>query len=201
MTLVVGKQEKAYVLHKDLLCFYSDYFRAAFDGSFKEAAERKLRIPDVEENVFERVQLWLYTRNLQLPTQDPKIFEVLVNLWIFGDQHQIPLLQNQVMDKFLAECEAADNIASYLIGTVYAKTVSGSPLRKAFIEVVAWTMEIESDSGTFIGTGQHECWPKESLIDLVLAINQARMNRIVRFPDLPKRHKCFFHVHAKEEHC
>lgn len=63
MTLIVGKKKKAYTLHKDLLCFYSDYFRAAFNGSFKEAAERKLELPNVEEHIFEGAQLWLYTRN------------------------------------------------------------------------------------------------------------------------------------------
>ncbi|KAG9701057.1 hypothetical protein KCU95_g413, partial [Aureobasidium melanogenum] len=201
VTLLVGKQEKAYVLHKDLLCFYSDYFRAAFDGPFKEAAERKLRLPDVEKDVFERVQLWLYTRNIQLPDNESEVFEILVDLWIFGDQHQIPLLQNRVMDEFFDRCEAADNIASYLIGTVYAKTLAGSLLRKAFIEIVAWTMEIEPASGTFINPGQLEYWTKESLMDLVLAINQARMSKTVRFPDLPRRHKCFFHIHGKGERC
>ncbi|KAK6005766.1 hypothetical protein QM012_007408 [Aureobasidium pullulans] len=201
VTLVVGNQEKAYILHKDLLCFYSDYFRAAFDGPFREAAERKLRLPDVEESVFERVQLWLYTRNLQLPTDETEIFEILIDLWIFGDQHQIPLLQNRVMDEFFDRCEAADSIASYLIEKVYAKTLAGSPLRKAFIEVVAWAMTIEPESGTFICPGQDNYWTKESLVDLVLAINRARLSKTVKFNELPRRHKCFFHVHAKDEHC
>lgn len=201
VTLIVGKHDKAYVLHKDLLCFYSDYFRAAFDGPFKEAAERKLRLPDVEENVFDRVQLWLYTRNLQLPTDDSDIFEILVDLWIFGDQHQIPLLQNRVMDELFDRCEAADSVASYLIGTVYAKTLAGSPLRKAFIEIVAWSMKIEPDAGIFICPEQSEYWTKDSLIDLVFAINQARLSKTVSYPDLPRRPKCFFHIHGKDEHC
>lgn len=155
----------------------------------------------MEENVFDRVQLWLYTRNLQLPTDDSDIFEILVDLWIFGDQHQMPLLQNRVMDELFDRCEAADSVASYLIGTVYAETLAGSPLRKAFIEIVAWSMKIEPDAGTFICPEQSEYWTKESLIDLVFAINQARLSKTVSFPDLPRRHKCFFHIHNKDERC
>lgn len=47
--LIVGPKKKAYTLHKELLCFYSDYFRAAFNGSFKEATERKIEVPSVEQ--------------------------------------------------------------------------------------------------------------------------------------------------------
>lgn len=51
-------------MHLDLLCFYSDYFRAAFQGSFKEASERKMELLGVTKDVFERLQVWLYTRRL-----------------------------------------------------------------------------------------------------------------------------------------
>ncbi|KAH0009655.1 hypothetical protein KCU78_g10623, partial [Aureobasidium melanogenum] len=201
VNLIVGKNKKAYTLHKDLLCFYSNYFRAAFNGSFKEAAERKLELPDVEKHVFEAVQLWLYTRKLQKPTEISRCYEFLVGLWIFGDQHQVPLLQNQVMDEIFAIHKATKSISSHLVGTIYAKTLAGSPLRKAFIEIIAWTVGIEPTPGTFLTDGHSQYWTSESFIDLVLAINQSRLSKTVKFPDLPKRDKCFFHVHGKDEHC
>ena len=61
VTLVVGSEKKAYNVHIGLLSFYSDYFRAAFQGSFKEAIERKMELPGVTKDVFERFQVWLYT--------------------------------------------------------------------------------------------------------------------------------------------
>lgn len=57
MTIIVGKEKKAYNLHKDLLCFYSDYFRAALNGNFKEAAEGKLELPNVTISIFEAFQV------------------------------------------------------------------------------------------------------------------------------------------------
>lgn len=46
MTVEVGPDKTAFKIHKDLLVFYSDYFRGAFNGSFQEAVEGKLSLPD-----------------------------------------------------------------------------------------------------------------------------------------------------------
>ncbi|KAI4850205.1 hypothetical protein E4T44_02886 [Aureobasidium sp. EXF-8845] len=44
VTLVTGAAKVQYTLHKGLLCFYSDFFRAALNGSFKEASVLLLRL-------------------------------------------------------------------------------------------------------------------------------------------------------------
>jgi hypothetical protein len=134
VTLIVGKEKKAYILHKNLLCLYSDYFRAAFNGQFKEATERKLELPDVETSLFDEFQVWLYTRELQGP---PGLqFRFLTDMWILGDQHQIPLLQNQAMDKIFAKRAENNCFAISVVPEVFAKTAAGSPLRKAVIEII-----------------------------------------------------------------
>jgi len=195
VTLIVGKEKKAYNLHKDLLCFYSDYFRAAFNGSFKEAADRKLELPNVEISLFDKFQVWLYTRDLQEPTGPGGGFHFLVDMWILGDQHQIPLLQNQVMDEIFAKLAQSNSFTVNVVPKAYAKTVAGSPLRKAVIEIVGWNLNLD---GWSPATSD---WTIECLGDLVQAINQARMSKKVTYPDFPKRDKCFFHVHGKDEHC
>jgi hypothetical protein len=45
--VVAGDENKAYSLHIDLLCFYSDYSRAALKGSSKEATEHKIEISPI----------------------------------------------------------------------------------------------------------------------------------------------------------
>jgi hypothetical protein len=195
VSLIIGKEKKAYMLHKDLLCFYSDYFRAAFNGSFKEAAELKLELPDVETFVFDEFQVWLYTHELQGPPKDQ--FNFLANMWIFGDQYQLPLLQNQAMDKVFARLTETSEFNMSVVPAVYAKTVAGSPLRKAVIEIVGWTMGLDAWQ-TWFGVSN---WTTECLTDLMLTVHQARVSKDVTFPELPKRDKCFFHVHGKDEHC
>ena len=38
----VGPERKRRVLHEDLICNRSDFFKKAFQGSFQEAAEKEL---------------------------------------------------------------------------------------------------------------------------------------------------------------
>jgi hypothetical protein len=197
VTLIVGKEKKAYTLHKDLLCFYSDYFRAAFNGSFKEASARKLELPDVKPSLFDEFQVWLYTQDLQGPTDNSEQICFLANMWILGDQHQIPLLQNQAMDKIFASVAKHHIFAPSAVPDIYTMTVAGSPLRKAVIEIVGWTAELEKWDASSGTAG----WTIECLKDLLLVVHQARESKEVTFPNLPKRDKCFFHVHGKDEHC
>lgn len=195
MTIIVGKEKKAYTLHKDLLCFYSDYFRAALNGNFKEATERKLELLDVDTSLFDAFQVWVYTRDLQGPDGHHEYFKFLVDMWVLGDQHQIPLLQNQAMNEIFAKVKKSKLFSLPVVPVVYAKTMAGSPLRKAAIEIVAWNMHFKEWSPSTMG------WTVECMSDLVLALHVARLNKEVTYPCLPKRDTCFFHVHGKDEHC
>ncbi|KAL8701676.1 MAG: hypothetical protein Q9201_004779 [Fulgogasparrea decipioides] len=42
------------------------FFRAAFDGSFKEAAEKKIRLPDEDPKLSPNCILWIYNQGLAL---------------------------------------------------------------------------------------------------------------------------------------
>jgi hypothetical protein len=61
---VVSQSKQDFTIHKDLLVFYSDYFRAAFNGSFVEATDKKIDLFDVDQKVFEHFHAWIYTRKL-----------------------------------------------------------------------------------------------------------------------------------------
>ncbi|THY08532.1 hypothetical protein D6D01_09632 [Aureobasidium pullulans] len=195
VTLVVGQAKKAYTLHKDLLCFYSDYFRAAFNGSFKEAAERKIELSDVEDEVFEFFQLWLYTRRLNwFDTR----FSILAKLWIFGDQYQMPLLQNCSIDTMLLKRTKQYTFQSEVLGVAYANTLAGSPLRRAVIDLAS-SMIVQEHANSVLRAELEKEWSVESLIDLVRAI-ESRDKALPQY-SLPKRDKCYYHVHGKDEQC
>jgi len=193
VTLLIGTEKKPYTVHKDLLCFYSDYFRAAFNGSFKEAAERKIELAGVTVNVFEHFQVWLYTRRLN-PLE--LMVSELIHLWIFGDQHQIPLLQNYAVDGLFEKRTKEYCFAAGMALLVYEKTLPGSPLRRAIIEIYASCVLQESENSQLRLAG---FWSVESLIDLVRAV-ESRPKGLNQYA-LQKRDKCFFHVHGKDEHC
>jgi hypothetical protein len=34
--IIVGEEEKTFMVYTNLVCFHSEYFRSAFEGSFRE---------------------------------------------------------------------------------------------------------------------------------------------------------------------
>ncbi|KAH0382039.1 hypothetical protein KCU92_g6634, partial [Aureobasidium melanogenum] len=194
VTVIVGSTKEAFSIHKDLLVFYSDYFRAAFNGSFTEATEGRIELLDVQQDLFQDFHGWLYTRKL---LEDLGWFR-LVDLWIFGDRFQVPLLQNCVMDEIFAK-EKRDarlllyRLPLYWMSTVYVKTVDGSPLRKAIVELLAYHSVLEDEDGGIMTARKSHNFTIEMLQDLVKELNAARKN----YGKAPKRDKCFFHVHGK----
>lgn len=175
--------------------FYSDYFRAAFNGSFVEAAEKKIELLDIEANIFEEFHAWLYT--CKLASEDSKRLEMLdlVNLWIFGDRFQVPMLQNHVIDEIFIKEKSEKRLDPCVFKVAYEKTVEGSLLRKALIEILAYRLDIGDDNCTsFMADRWHAFFTVEILADLVKELNSARVNKVA-YCRAPKRDKCFFHVH------
>ena len=66
VTIYVGAEKKPFAIHKDLICQYSKYFNAAFNGRFEEAENKAANMDDVEPWVFAIFVSWLYTQQLDL---------------------------------------------------------------------------------------------------------------------------------------
>lgn len=75
MTIFVGADKEKFVVHKDLICSKSEYFRAAFAGRFKEAEEEEMRFENVSPAVFRTVINWVYTGLLEFENGSNKINE------------------------------------------------------------------------------------------------------------------------------
>ncbi|CAD0056030.1 unnamed protein product [Aureobasidium pullulans] len=140
--IVVGPEEREFLIHKGLLCHYSEYFRGALSGSFKEGLEGAVPMPQEDPYLFEIVVSWCYTRKLQ-DMADKAGSEMdyldLINLWIFGDKHIIPALQNAVMDAFMQKNAAVKHIPSCYILHIYENTMPRSQMRRVVIDLVAYT--------------------------------------------------------------
>jgi hypothetical protein len=55
-----------FTVHREIICFYSGYFRKAFGGSFLEAEEKSVKLPDVTKDIFGVFQYWLYAQAMRL---------------------------------------------------------------------------------------------------------------------------------------
>lgn len=199
-TIVVGPAKKDFTIHKELLVFYSDYFRAALNGSFVEASDRKIELLDVEEDLFQNFHAWIYTRKLVSDHDEPLDMLELINLWVFGDRFQVPMLQNCAIDEMFVK-RNSDWFGLCVFKEAYKKTVVGSPLRKALIDLLAYRFYLGDNEDTRAMTiFCHRFYTVEILADLVRELDAARKNN-VPYSGSPKRDKCFFHVHGKDEHC
>lgn len=202
VTLIVGADKESYTAHKDLLCFYSDFFHAALNGSFREAAERKIELPDTEVEVFEAFQVWLYTRKLTDNNVSTKVYpeyHLLVKLWLFGDKYQIPLLQNRTMDARIDKVDQDKETPVGVIHLAYENTTFNPPLRKAIATILAYRgkMSIDNAGETCLVS---QSWPLQACLDTMAEMHRGGKENVAR-GRMPKRGKCYYHVHAADEHC
>jgi hypothetical protein len=78
--LVIGPDhaKKTFTVHKELLCYHSEYFRNAFNGDWRESDEKAIRLEDVTEDVFRVVIHWLYAQSSRVAGPDsPTLEDVL----------------------------------------------------------------------------------------------------------------------------
>ncbi|KAE9368358.1 hypothetical protein N431DRAFT_57055 [Stipitochalara longipes BDJ] len=59
ITLVVGREQRLFAAHEDILCI-SPFFQAACRGQFMESAAKRITLPDEEPEIFSSVLEYLY---------------------------------------------------------------------------------------------------------------------------------------------
>ncbi|TLD18898.1 hypothetical protein E2P81_ATG01626 [Venturia nashicola] len=64
VTIDVGPEKTAFHIHKGILTSESPYFKAAFDGEFREATEKRIHLADTTSAIFQDFMDWLYFGSL-----------------------------------------------------------------------------------------------------------------------------------------
>jgi hypothetical protein len=125
----------------------------------------------------------------------------LIKLWIFGDKHQIPLLQNDAIDAMLDKVNRGAQVPVHWMTYAYENTTSKSHLRKALVDFIAYRALISDDTGVsaFFSDGT-ELWSMQVSLDIMVEMERGWSNHASR-AYLPAREKCYYHVHAGTEHC
>ncbi|KAF2170555.1 hypothetical protein M409DRAFT_19374 [Zasmidium cellare ATCC 36951] len=66
-SIFVGTEPRYFTVHKNLLCHYSNYFRAAYDSGMKEAHEHRFVLTDdVDPAAVSTLITWMYTGMIPL---------------------------------------------------------------------------------------------------------------------------------------
>lgn len=61
-------EREQFIVHKDVLTNCSPYFKAAFEGEFREANEKSITIPDTKPATFQTFMDWCYFGNVPVNT-------------------------------------------------------------------------------------------------------------------------------------
>ncbi|KAK5127969.1 hypothetical protein LTR85_005086 [Meristemomyces frigidus] len=197
----VGHKQRCFQLHKGIVCFYSGYFERAFNGAFAEAKAGAVTLDTEDPDVFEHFQFWLYNRRFisDATANEPNQLRwaTLCKLWIFGDAHDVPLLQNSAVDAIIRKIEQYWTVPSRQLPFVYANTTKGTPLRRLLIDILGKT----SSAKVALQDEDHlDRYTKESMTDLLRVVWHAEPTRWGH-GDLRNLNKCFYHVHEDGVWC
>jgi len=77
VNIVIGRSDakKTFTMHKELLCYHSEWFRKAFNGDWRESEEDFLHLKGIPEEVFRVVSHWLYAQSFRVATPDSPTLE------------------------------------------------------------------------------------------------------------------------------
>jgi BTB/POZ domain len=94
---VIDPSLSKFLIHKNLICYHSPFFAAAFNGSFIEGITQSMTL-DVDEEAFGVLVNWSYSQCVVSKFGRRPCCDTLGRVWIMAERFMMPILQNQVMD-------------------------------------------------------------------------------------------------------
>lgn len=202
--------DQVYGAHKHLLCIYSDYFKGALQGPWKEAETRTVTLQATDPEAYSIFNDWLYTQNINIEppmevvAKDVQSDALVIRAWLLGDYLLAPKFQNATMDRFRqSEGPMWDEPMPISIQELYEKTTAESPLRRAFAaRMVTYPRSVHISSIKKCGQDGSPYF-QEFLLDLLQAFCFKKESGLLGLwwtsPMNPR--KCTFHIHKVGEAC
>lgn len=121
--VLVGSEKKTFVVHKNIVCQSSRFFRAATTGQWKKATKKTVPLPDIKPEIFGAYVGWLYTGDIDVKASPdikynasmdwPTLAEIQLKLtgaFCLGDYLQDSKFRNSVVDEFKAVVEGGKKV-------------------------------------------------------------------------------------------
>lgn len=139
ISVVVGSEERSFVVHKDVVCASSKFFKAACSTRWKEGQEKVVRLPTVKPAVFEMYMDWLYFGKIvnSASYATPSLLDPFIHLSLLGDMVDDKNLRNKAMDALQAKAyEEKVSPCPRQIHHIWENTSERSMLRKWALDIV-----------------------------------------------------------------
>lgn len=198
-TVVVGSDEdrRTFQVDQGLLTFYSGYFKAALSGRWTAAEDDAITLVSENPKTFERFVSWLYTRSIT-DDDEPSTFPVIIDLWLFADRREVPLLMNEMLDCLRDRIVSERTIPLKHLGLIYEQTTPGSALRRMLMHAIITTASERSVADE----SKKALWPQEALWDMMKALLKVSRPTAVGVGEYGKMDICeLFHAHEEGARC
>jgi hypothetical protein len=152
ITVLVGPDERGFILHQDLVCTKSKFFRAACSKQWLEGQEKVVRLPEAKVAAFQMFCHWVYFDDIAKPTRTGTSDEIdvnveqksLVELYLLGDTLDDVSLRNRTKSMLLTSMHDLETlVGSAIVRLVWTSTPPGSLLRKMIVDVTVGTQTAE----------------------------------------------------------
>ncbi|KAF2256677.1 hypothetical protein BU26DRAFT_412709, partial [Trematosphaeria pertusa] len=205
----VGPAQTKYTVQKAFLSHYSEYFRNALNGSWKEAEEGTIVLNEVETGVFNLFVDWIYTQKLlEYPTDwlvaadcscEPEKVVMHTNLlkiklYVFADRFLAPCLRKLLNRAIVSNVR--DGSCSPSIWTIiyaFENLQATDPVLNYLVDA-----RCTSDGTLYDSTEEKEMYgelPHEFLVRYMERSTEMRV-RGIKLKDL---HICDYHGHESGE--
>ena len=134
----VGAEQKKFHLHRDLLCDRSEYFKACFEGNFKEAQQKELFLPEEDIESFDLFVRWLYGAPLKEVSSDDDLL-IYLALIVLANKLCLEYLRNETMDHILRFHRRTPGSVRYeCLHYIYQNISSQDHIRNYSVCLAAW---------------------------------------------------------------
>ena len=202
MYVDVGPNQRRFGVYKGWISSKSTFFKAAFNGSFKEASNDVVLLPDDDPELFDIVHIWL---NVDLLTQSVNGRDVdctsrqLIDVFIFGDKYGMPELQNMAINYLIEWAVKKEGLIPHFTH-VYGNTTKNSPLRRLLVDLFAFLPQSWAEIARGYPDLLYEC--PEFVLDVSIALADGVFHRVSPPSKMAKapfvnRNGCDYHTHGE----
>lgn len=146
ITVLVGNEEKPFLVHEGVVTNHSKFFYAACNGGFKESNDRTVRLPATSVSTFENFLHWLYTGEVLVMNEEDvdndesrkgvKRNKRLAELCVAADLLDVRGLRNNIIDAVMA-LRACTNVfpCGSCLEVIYDQLPPNAKLRQLVVDM------------------------------------------------------------------
>ncbi len=203
--IYVGKDQRRWALHRNLLCHHSTYFEDLLPREPKNGKELRLDLPENDPSAFELLVKWLYQGSIEDVSDMPRgrkwdYAVACQGLYVLCNKIDIPQLKNLAIDQYRKGCNEAGLVPDpEEMEPIYNSSPPDSPFRKLVVKIAARQImdpEVDQDASAYKCCFEGN---PDFAVDLVNAIREGAGGKL--FMDPTEGETCAYHEHEHGSTC